>query len=159
MANCYNCHNCGIIDISGDPGCTVDSTHINILGWYYHRLFGCKHFKSEPEIIFDGIISDENINKHISLSVCIDGVILYGDFNFDADGNRTGLIVYPITHCRDFREVVDGEWVGDPPSPICDTGCPQKCPFNDWDKEQKILDDYGNKLEQCLMMIEKRIYG
>jgi hypothetical protein len=100
---------------------------------------------------------DKNINKHISLNVCIDGIIIYADLKYDDNGNRQKPYIYPITHCRDFRSGDSKELA---PSPICDSKeCPQKCPFNDWNKEQKVLDDYGDKLEQCLIIIEKSIYG
>ena len=98
----------------------------------------------------------DNIKKSINLNVCIDGVILYADPEFYENGNRKATDIYPITHCRDFRENDT-----DPaPSPVCDSGhCSRGCPFNDGEKERMILEQYASKLDQCLLMIEKNIYG
>jgi hypothetical protein len=96
----------------------------------------------------------DNINKHIALNVCIEGVILYGDMEFNADGSPKNVDINPITHCRDLED--DGTH----PSPVCTTtDCPRKCPFNDWEKEERILTENEDKITKCLQMIEKTIYG
>lgn len=96
----------------------------------------------------------DNIDKGVSINVTIDGVILYGNMEFNADGT-TDINVYPITHCR---------WVGDEntpyPSPLCETGaCPFQCPFNDYTKEKRILDENKDKMVQLLKTVAKTIYG
>jgi len=88
---------------------------------------------------------NDNINKHIGLNVCIEGLILYGEAEFNGDNTNGDVSIYPITHCRDLGEEDDREH----PSPVCTTtDCPRKCPFNDWEKEERVLNENKNKMAQ-----------
>ena len=74
---------------------------------------------------------------------------------FDENGKPESIIINPLSACH---------WIDtdnmEAPSPTCESkDCPRKCPFNDWKKEQKILDEYKERLAKYLSTISKEIYG
>ena len=100
----------------------------------------------------------EDLDHHISLVVCIDGVILYTELEYGDCSDPKSLTIFPLSACK-YTDEGEND-ATEAPSTVCNSeDCPWKCPFNDTEKEQEILKSFREPLAKYAKLISKEIYG